>query len=81
MWPRIPDSTKFNWKQESTGQVWVWDGDDNEKMTGLSRQGGDRGGWSHGRDGVCTPHAGSSLGRVGHVRENSGLALKGKMPG
>lgn len=28
----IPDSTWFNWKQESRGQIWVWGGD-NEKMT------------------------------------------------
>lgn len=54
MWPRIPDRTKFNWKQESRGQVWVWDGDDNEKMTGPSRREGDRGGWSHGEDGTYT---------------------------
>ena len=29
--PRIPDSTRFNWKQQSRGQIWVWGGDDNEK--------------------------------------------------
>lgn len=52
MWPGIPDRTKFNWKQEKGGQVGVWGGDDNEKMTGRSRREGDSGGASHGKEGV-----------------------------
>lgn len=39
-WPRIPDRTRFNWKQERGGQVRVWGGDHNEKMTGPLKWGG-----------------------------------------
>lgn len=79
MWPRIPDRTKFNWKQESRGQVWVWDGDDNEKMTGQSREEGDRGGWSHGEDGARTRWKlpWESWTREGRLGPDS----QGKLPG
>ena len=44
---------RFNWKQESRGQVWVWGRDDNEKMTGPFRREGDSsGGGSHGEEGA-----------------------------
>lgn len=35
MWSRIPDRTRFNWKQERRRQVRVWGGAHNEKMNDM----------------------------------------------
>lgn len=44
---------RFNWKQESGGEVWVWGSADNEKMTGPFRREGDSsGGGSRGKEGA-----------------------------
>lgn len=69
--PGIPDSTWFNWKQESIGQTWAWGDDDNEKVTGLSRQKGACGGGSRGEEGA--PQAGKAPWEHRHVRGSTGM--------
>ena len=52
--------------------MWVWGDDDNEKMTGLSRQKGDSGGGgSHGDEGA--PQAGKAFWEHQHVRGSTNM--------
>ena len=55
--------------------MWVWGDDDNEKVTGPSRQKGDCGGGSHGEEGA--PQAGKAPWEHRHVRGSTALLKRG----